>query len=134
MNVNLYALLALLAAFQVKHFLCDYPLQRPYMLRKGAVGWNWTSRNNLNWILPLAAHAGVHALATLLIALVVNPRLGWLSILDFVVHFVVDRVKASPQLGGRWTPAQPYFWWALGGDQMAHHLTHYAIIAALLSL
>lgn len=27
-----------------------------------------------------------------------------------------------------------YFWWALGLDQMVHHLTHYAIIAALVLL
>ncbi len=27
-----------------------------------------------------------------------------------------------------------YFWWALGLDQMVHHLTHYGIIAALVLL
>jgi len=57
-----------------------------------------------------------------------------IAIADFVLHFIVDRLKASPDLGGRWKPDQPYFWWALGLDQMAHHLINYAFIAILISL
>ena len=92
------------------------------------------------WIQPLAAHAGVHAIATFLIAYVVLDLVYWLdnlffatlfAILDFVIHFTVDRIKASPNLGGRFNPTQPYFWWALGADQMAHHLTHYLFIAII---
>lgn len=130
----------LLAAYQLKHWLCDYPLQRPFMLRKGGVGWNWSSLNNLNWILPLAAHASVHAFGTLLIvawyAGLTRKFTGankpltllLLALLDFVVHF---SVKASPALGGRWKADSPYFWWALGADQAAHHLTHYFIVYRL---
>jgi hypothetical protein len=116
--------LLLLCAYQLKHFFADYPLQTPYMLRKFESG--------RTWILPLAAHAGVHAGATLLIALCVRPSMFWLALVDFVVHFIVDRIKASPSLLGRFKPNQPYFWWALGADQMAHHLTHYGILFLLL--
>ena len=124
----------LLVLFQLKHFICDYPLQTQYMLGK---------MQATGWIQPLAAHAGVHAIATFLIAYVVLDLVYWLdnlffatlfAILDFVIHFTVDRIKASPNLGGRFNPTQPYFWWALGADQMAHHLTHYLFIAIIVPI
>lgn len=126
----------LLVVYQIKHFVADYPLQGKFMLRKFLP--------TPEWILPLLAHASVHAVFTYLIALAVRPRLAlWLALFDASTHFVVDRIKASPDLGGRFKPltkqtysaATPeqlksnvYFWWALGADQMAHHLTHYVII------
>lgn len=116
----LETLIALLVVFQLKHFIADYPLQNEYMLGKfKAKGWE----------LPLAAHAGVHALFTFGIILCINPVMALpLAVLDFVIHFGVDRLKAAPNYGGKFKPDQKEFWWALGADQMAHHLTHYAII------
>jgi hypothetical protein len=112
---------ALLVIYQFKHFVADYPLQGRYMLGK--------FKSGREWILPLAAHATVHFAFTFAICLAVRPTFALpLALLDFCVHFVVDRVKASPHLLGRFKPTQPYFWWALGADQMAHHLTHYLII------
>ena len=114
----------LLIVFQLKHFICDYPLQGTYMLGK---------LRATNWVLPLAAHAAVHATATLLIAIWFSLHLAIiLAITDFILHFTIDRLKASPNYGGRFKPDQPYFWWALGADQMAHHFTHYAFIFILL--
>ena len=103
---------------------------------------------------PLLAHSLVHGLATFLIALCVNPKMAfWVALFDFKMHFVVDRVKASPKLLGRFKAlsaneyrdivasesdllgrlkSNTYFWWSLGADQMAHHLTHYVIIYFLL--
>ena len=111
----------LLIAFQVKHFLCDYPLQTEFMLGKSKLD---------GWVLPLQQHCIVHATGTLLI-------LGFLTdisyivayaFLDFTLHFIMDRVKASPNILGRFKSDNKYFWWALGGDQAWHHLTHYLII------
>lgn len=158
---------ALLIIYQIKHFLADYPLQGRYMLGK--------FKPYPAFILPLLAHSGVHGIMTFLIAVWFKPPAVALLLgaLDMGIHFTVDRVKASPTLGGRWTAlsknemmgiiaktqkisaleaADPvvgytmdklqiqdqlksnvYFWWALGADQMAHHLTHYAIIWSLLS-
>lgn len=119
----------LLLAFQLKHWLCDYPLQRQWMLRKGAA---------TGWARPLAAHAAVHAAGTFLIGVAYGYStiafgiIVLLSVLDGAVHFVVDRIKAAPTLGGRWKPDRPYFWWALGADQAAHHVMNYVIIAKLL--
>lgn len=144
-------LFLLLVVYQLKHYLADYPLQTPYMLGKFKPGWDWVK--------PLLAHAGVHGLFTLLIATAVNPSMWWLAVLDFVIHFTMDRIKASPNLMGRWKAlsandfmrlhsdrghaisesqfqaslrSNMLFWWALGIDQMVHHLTHYLIIFLLL--
>tara|TARA_Y100000588_G_scaffold31471_1_gene30779 strand:- start:8073 stop:8489 length:417 start_codon:yes stop_codon:yes gene_type:complete len=127
----------LLLIFQVKHWVCDYPLQTPFMLKKF---------QREDWEFPLFCHAGVHASFTLVIACIfigdhVTPLTSWvgiytmflLAVLDLVVHFIVDRIKAHPDMGGRWKADNPKFWWALGGDQALHHLTHYVIIYVLVT-
>jgi hypothetical protein len=156
MSVYFETVIGLLIAYQIKHFLCDYPLQGPYMLRKFLPGWGF--------FLPLLAHAGVHALCTGLIAFLFGSYhlIIPLALLDGTVHFIMDRIKAGPKYMGRWKPltAQEYrncydlskshwaptssqasqhlrgntlFWWALGFDQMVHHLTHYLCIYLLMT-
>ena len=122
----LFEIFTLLVLFQLKHFICDYPLQTQYMLGK---------MQATGWIQPLAAHAAVHSLATYIITMYfVGPFTAIIfALADFIIHFTVDRIKASPKLGGKFNPTQPYFWWALGADQMAHHLTHYVFIYILIS-
>ena len=126
----------LLLIFQVKHWICDYPLQTPYMLNKFKLK---------GWVYPLFCHVRVHSVFTLLISTAFlnlysdmtvqdYTRIAvWMMFLDGVVHFIVDRIKAHPDLGGRWKTDTPKFWWALGADQMLHHLTHYGIIYVLVS-
>ena len=142
---------ALLIIYQLKHFLCDYPLQsNRFMLGKFQPG--------MKAVLPLAAHCGVHAAFTLAVVLCANASLWWLALVDFAAHFTMDFIKAQPSLMGRWKAlsaaefvdlvtrlgyehpeAQPLirsntlFWNALGFDQLVHHLTHYAIIWMLVS-
>lgn len=119
---------ALLVIYQVKHWLADYPLQGQYMLGKFKPGWDFVP--------PLSAHAGVHGAFTFTIAcLFCWGQLGFqleLALFDFVVHFTMDRIKAGPRILGRWKPDNKLFWWALGFDQMIHHLTHYVCIYAIL--
>lgn len=102
---SLYLVFGLLFAFQVKHFIADYPLQTAYMLGK---------MQRTGWIKPLMAHAAVHAFLTFLIVLLVQPSNYFLYFIlplaDFSIHFIIDRIKASPDLGGRFKPEQPYFW------------------------
>lgn len=165
----------LLVVYQLKHFLADYPLQTEYMLGKFKPGWDFVG--------PLTAHCLVHAGMTFLIAGVYiffrRPDLDFamklliplaLADFDFIIHFGMDRLKASPKLMGRWKAitgpeymeikdtlagdadyhsgtgiaymsesqllaklrGNVLFWWALGFDQKVHHLTHYAIILALI--
>lgn len=152
----------LLLVYQIKHFLADYPLQTPYMLKKFLP--------NAGFFWPLCAHAGIHAAFTLVIASVFFVYVGFefpiifilgIAYFDFIIHFVMDRIKASPNMLGRYKPLSAnefpsiivwagcsgnstesirareklrhnkYFWWALGLDQAVHHLTHYTIIYLL---
>ena len=87
----------LLILFQLKHFIADFLLQNEYMLKKF---------NNEGWKLPLAAHCAVHSAFTLSTSLIVSNYNILISIgltcLDFIVHFIMDRVKASPNLLGRY--------------------------------
>lgn len=116
-------ILILLVVFQVKHFLADYPLQNRYMLGKFLPGWAF--------FFPLLSHVMVHGLFTFFIVLAWtgdDMLAMMLASLDGLVHFLMDRLKAGPRYLGRWKHDSPFFWWALGLDQMVHHLTHYLII------
>ena len=151
--MNLTNIIILLLAFQVKHFVSDYPLQGKYMLGKFKTGWDFMG--------PLTAHCIVHSFFTFFIAVAFNGdsmlALG-LAAFDFAVHFIMDRIKAGPKYLGRFKAINEFeykyytehtekeyidilknrmkenrfFWWALGIDQMVHHITHYAIIYMLL--
>lgn len=152
----------LLILFQIKHFLADYLFQTKWMLGKFKPG--------IDFVKPLMAHCAVHALFTFGLCWAwhnytlckVGVSLS-LALLDFAIHFVMDRVKASPDMLGRfktltpdeykrcsnivnsWAPetnaddakrrlrGNTFFWWALGFDQMVHHLTHYLIIWKLIA-
>ena len=133
----------LLFLFQLKHFLADYPLQTRYMLGK--------FKKSPWYFKPLLAHVSVHGVFTFIIACAYQ-MLFWqalvLTLFDMTCHFIMDRVKASPDLLGRFKPltketypdATPeqlasnnYFWWSIGLDQSVHHLTHYVIIWAIIS-
>lgn len=120
------AVFILLVLFQLKHFIADFPLQDEYMLGKFKGGYDW--------ILPLTAHSATHAYFTFIISiLLVDLQLAiLLALLDFTIHGTMDRIKASPNLLGRYKPENKLFWWSLGFDQMIHHLTHYGIIYIIL--
>lgn len=85
----------LLVIYQIKHFVCDYPLQGQFMLGK--------FKKYPEFILPLLAHSGVHGAATFAIAIwFKSPAVALaLGLADMAIHFGVDRVKASPNLLGR---------------------------------
>ena len=112
----------LLIVFQIKHFLADYPLQTEYMLGKFKAK---------DWELPLFSHAAVHGLMTfgIVAQFLGDLRIAlFMGLFDLVVHFVVDRVKASPFMFGKYKPHEKAFWLAVGGDQFMHHITHYIVI------
>lgn len=170
----------LLVLYQIKHFVADYPLQNDYMLGK--------FKGYPDYVKPLLAHVAVHGVFSFAIAACFRTpgEALALGLFDAAIHFAVDRVKASPEMGGRFkaltkkdfeehmgkvkelrekmnipdihTVAQldlalqasdelneeqidwaerrksnKLFWWALGADQTAHHLTHYLLIWGILS-
>lgn len=103
MDNQISLIFLLLVIFQFKHFIADYPLQGKYMLGKFKYK---------GWVAPLAAHCAVHFMFTFFISLGVfvfsdlqTPKYFWASVLfgliDFTIHFIMDRIKASPNLLGR---------------------------------
>jgi len=127
----------LLIVFQAKHFLADFVIQlfrKDGMAKFNANGWVW----------PLTKHAGDHAILSGIITFFtlmyfqidIQTVMIWSLIclsIDFVIHFTMDRIKASPSMLGRYKDMnnKPY-WMCLGFDQTVHHLTHYAIIAMII--
>lgn len=98
----------LLVVFQVKHFLADFPFQTQYQLKKFLPKLGLFELNN-GWFWPLASHASTHALFTFVISIVVLFKTPaglkyatLLALMDFIIHFIVDRIKASPFLLGRY--------------------------------
>jgi hypothetical protein len=113
----LFALL--MAAFTIKQFLADFPLQTEWMAR----GKERAEKN----LAPLAFHAGVHGLLSTIIAVLAVPGLWWLGLVDFVVHFAVDFGKSAVSRRTQWKPGDAAFWTLFGFDQMLHHLTGLAL-------
>ncbi len=112
----------LLIVYQFKHFLADFPLQREYMLKKFSANWDF--------FLPLCLHCGVHAVLTLCIVFAFGiGHMWWIALVDFGIHFVMDRIKSGPRYLGRYNDqGKPGYWNALGFDQMVHHLTHMYLV------
>jgi hypothetical protein len=123
-TVSVIWLGALYVAFVIKQFLADFLLQTSWM----ACG----KAQSRGWLAPLATHAGVHGMLTLLLMLALLPSLWWLGLVDFVVHTVIDRGKALATRGLGLTETDNAWWWLLGLDQALHQLTHFAFVLALL--
>jgi len=117
-------LILILLLFLLKHFVADFVLQ-PGWMAKGKAGM-------LGWHIPLTLHAAIHALLTYALILFLAPAYWWLAILDFGVHFAIDRGKALASLRWNANPTQSIYWWLFGADQMLHQLTHlvFALILA----
>lgn len=106
------------AAFLIKHFICDFPLQSKYQSQhKGRYG-------HPGGLL----HAGIHAIGTLIVCRMFGLPL-WLCVPDAAIHYHIDWAKM--RLNARWrlTPRKPAYWWLLGLDQLLHQLTYVALIA-----
>ncbi len=95
----------LLVLYQIKHWLADYPLQGEYMLGKFKDSWDFLE--------PLAAHVAVHGALTFAIAFVFThaiPVAMSLAMLDAIIHFAMDRMKAGKKYMGRWKPLTAKEW------------------------
>jgi hypothetical protein len=117
-------LIAILVALEIKHFICDYPLQSRYQLV-----------NKGTYLHPGGIlHSAIHALFTMPVLLIAPPKLalGVAIILgEFLVHYHIDWLKERVLRKSGWVATQREFWWAIGADQLLHHLTYLAIGALL---
>lgn len=137
MSPILITVFVLLIVFQVKHFIIDYVVQfsRHDSMKKFEAD---------GWVFPLFKHANDHGMASAFIVSTVLYSVGtpWLPLIllslgayafDLVVHFTMDRIKASPHMLGKHEfPSREYFF-SLAVDQSVHHVTHYVIIMVLVA-
>lgn len=120
-----WLIIAVLAALQVKHFLFDFVLQRPYEFfrNKGIYGHPGG-----------IVHAGLHAIGTIPALLIMPPTFAIgaaIVVVEFLVHYHIDWGKE--QIDRRWKTSEANHFLLLGLDQLAHQMTYVAILAALLS-
>ena len=112
--------ITLLVAFQLKHLLADFVFQNTYMvIGKGKKGWGFVP--------PLACHCFVHiVLTTVVICLFMGVHFLWLLPVEFIIHFIIDRLKSGPKYGGRYSMSKSpkTFWVLFGVDQLLHQLTY----------
>lgn len=117
--------LVLLALFGIKHFVCDFWLQFPYMLDEKGIYGAEGGRH----------HALMHTAGTFLVLAVAIYSIEWavvLAFLDGIVHYHIDWVKTNIARGLK--PDDNRFWFWLGLDQTLHYLTYVGIIAILVLL
>ncbi len=112
-------LLVVLAGFQLKHFICDGPLQTLAMVQAKS-----------HYGRPLGIlHAAIHGLGTLPVFLLAGSGSALiLALADFVIHYHIDFTKENIVKYFGWTPKDGPFWWALMADQTLHHLTYLALV------
>ena len=109
---------ALLIALLFCHYLADFCLTMPVMIRAKADG---------KPLWPIALHALVHAVLIGVCLLVFGVRWGLLAqlmLLEFASHFIIDTLKARltahfPILAD--ARRKPY-WMLYGFDQLLHQL------------
>jgi hypothetical protein len=125
-------LFLILVNFMIFHFLCDYVWQNKYMLGK--------IKDFPDFILPLALHSAVSSLGVCIVLFIskllffpitIGFIIKW-TILNFIIHFIIDRIKANKNLLNRWRPDHKYFWWVLGGDQMLHQIFYVIITISIM--
>ncbi len=119
------AVLVALSILLVKHFVCDFVLQTPYVIRgKGIYGHPGG-----------LIHAGLHGIGTLPVFLIYPAPAGLAAGIVFaemLVHYHIDWLKERIVRAKGWTSlAGTPFWIALGVDQLLHQLTYVAIVAVL---
>ncbi len=115
----------LLVLLQVKHFVCDFPLQWKYQYaNKGAYGHPGGT-----------LHAGIHTVASYaVLAFFVPLDAAFVAALvEGAIHYHIDWAKMRLNAHFEWGPlTHERFWWLLGFDQLLHQLTYVAMIWAVL--
>lgn len=113
MNAGVFLIVLL-----VSHYLADYCLTMPMMIRAKADGKN---------VWPIFLHACIHAVlmgSCLIMWGVQWSTLAWLMGVELVSHFLIDLTKAKlsfhyPILSDI---RQKFYWMVYGLDQLLHQL------------
>lgn len=119
--MTLVDILYLYLAFRAKQLTGDFLLS------------SWSARDkskpfNKGGFKALCIHVGVHAACAFIVLIIFAPQFWWLAIVDFVIHFWIDKGKAELNNKMGWTYNDNAYWRLFGIDQEAHNLTHLAYI------
>lgn len=117
MNDSLF----LMALLFIKHFIVDFPLQKPYQwMNKGTYG-------HMGGVLHAFLHGAGTALCFYWYAPIACVSLG---IMDAFLHYHIDWAKMNINKQCGWKPDKDEeFWWLLGVDQLLHALTYIGLVA-----
>ena len=110
--------IVLLLALLAGHYLADYCLTLPIMIRAKTDGRN---------LWPIALHAGIHATLVAVVLIVWGTTLERIVILlgtELITHFLIDLSKAKlsfryPLLADM---CQKPYWMVYGLDQLLHQI------------
>lgn len=116
-----YLFIGMLVWLQLKHYIADYLLQPPWILKgKGDL------RQPGGYV-----HAGLHALGSTPAFIFAGLDFGLIAAMaaaEFVIHYLIDHFK-SVYSRRHQMPASTMRYWALhGADQLLHHLTYSAML------
>lgn len=102
----------------LKHFICDF-LYQPK--------WMWENKGTL-FHYGGVMHSLFHAILTVNILVLLDPKFAWLAIVEFFIHYIIDYCKMNINKKFSWTATtHNEFWVLLGVDQLLHSLTYIAI-------
>lgn len=123
-TVSAQGILLLVLLLQLKHALCDGPLQTVWMIsEKGFYG----KPGGL-------AHSLLHGTSSFVALSWFGLPFGYaaaLSLADAVIHYHIDYFKEVLVRRMGWTPRDRFFWWTLATDQILHHMTYIAMAFAV---
>jgi Protein of unknown function (DUF3307) len=118
-SVPLGALVGWMLLLTFKHIIADFVLQNSWMAHG--------KEQKKGWALPLLVHSLIHLAVTMTLILIVAPRFWFIAVIDFAVHFGIDRAKGFCSSRFSMTPEHPWFWTLIGVDQALHHLTGFGL-------
>lgn len=110
--------------FTLKHLICDFLFQPPYMfLNKGIL------------LHPGGLfHAIVNGIGTAIVLVILFPQISgaiclMLSLIELLIHYFVDYAKVKINTINHWEPhTSPNYWFSLGIDQTAHYMSYLLIV------
>lgn len=124
--MTLGAIFVLYLAFRLKQLTGDFLLS------------SWSARDKekpfgKGGFRGLCIHAGIHAICAFIVLIVLAPAFWWLALVDFVIHFWIDKAKACFNHKMGWTYNDNNYWRLFGIDQEAHNLTHLGYIVYIVA-
>jgi len=124
MSGQVAAIIGAFAYLQLKHFVCDYPLQFGYQLKnKGTYGHPGGM-----------AHAAIHALGSTPVFFILPPTLAMTVVIvvgEWLLHYHIDWTKEAIIRSTKWGFADRGYWQVFGADQLLHGLTYVGIVTLL---